>query len=346
MTDSSAGLGGWTGAELAASGRHLVELDSGDVARLVRSLPTRFVVPETPDAEAAFRATVVSALAPVAAEITARLDPPGPGLALVTGAALAGLTDEQLRALLFGLSVVLGRPIGQTAEDDRIVEVIDERPADVTTSRGYRTNSHMLMHTDPTDMASLLCLQQSSAGGGSLLASADAILDRLTERAPALVHQYFRLWDWDLRGVQRPDAPQIVPTPIFSLYRGVLSCRYGSLMLRDGARKGGELSAADRELFDLFEEVAQLPELSIGHRLRRGESLWLNNYRVLHGREAFTDDGDSGQVRHLLRTWVWRHRRPRLAPSFRAFAEAIDRGGVLAEDGESLAPAHAGAART
>lgn len=323
------GLRAWRPDELSASGKHRTELDAGRVRSLGASLPTTFALPEGPDADAKLRAELEPLLGDVAEDIARRLGPDGPGLAVVTGPELDGLSDDQLTAMVFGLSVLLGRPIGQNAEDERIVVVTDQRPADVTTARGYLSNVQLDMHTDPTDVAALLCLQQSAEGGGSVLVSAGAILDALTDLAPAAVHEYYRLWDWDLRGIQRPGAPQIVPTPIFSTYRGELSCRYGSLMLREGARKGngGQISARHREVFDLFEQVARTPELAYRYNLRRGESLWVDNYRILHGRDAFTDDVASGRVRRLLRTWVWLHDRPQLPASFSAFCEAIDRGG-------------------
>lgn len=315
--------GAWTPDELAASGQHLVELPADLVRLLARSLPTEFVLPDGPDADAEFRDRMAPRLGPIAGDIARRLGPGGPGLAIVTGPGLADLGAGQLTGLLFGLSTVLGRPIGQNTEDERIVSVVDERPARRENARGYQTNGNMLMHTDPTDVAALLCLSQSATGGGSVLASVGTVLDALTDKAPELVHEYFRLWDWDLRGVQREGAARVVPTPIFSVYRGTLSCRYGSTMLRERAS-----DPRDTMLLDLFDEVAQQPGLLYQHTLRPGEIMWLNNYRVLHGRSAFTDDDASGMVRRLLRTWIWLHERPVLASSFWDFSEAIDRGGL------------------
>lgn len=259
-----------------------------------------------------------------------RLGPAGIGLAILVGDGLDALTDGQLTALLLGLSALLGRPMAQNSEDEIIVSVRDERPADVQTARGYRSNARMVMHTDPTDVAGLLCLRQGAAGGASLFVNAATIHDVLARQVAALpaasLAEYYRLWSWDLRGMQRPGADPLVTTPIFSTHRGALSCRYGSLMLREGARATDGLSAEAAAALDLFEEVAQRPELGLRYTLRRGESVWINNYRVLHGREAFEDRAGTAQVRHLLRTWVWLHEQPPLARDFTAFSAAIDRG--------------------
>ncbi|ORT50883.1 hypothetical protein KBI5_12525 [Frankia sp. KB5] len=202
------------------------------------------------------------------------------------------------------------------------MSVVDEHPSEAENARGYVTNDRMLMHTDPTDVAALLCLRQGAHGGSGIYASAETILNALTEKAPTIVPEYFRLWPWDLRGIQRPGAAQIVLTPIFGIQHGELICRYGSSMLRQGAmRRAGHRLAGDRMILDIFDEVAQRPELSLRYTLRRGESVWLNNYRVLHGRESFEDEAASGMVRHLLRTWIWLHTRPAIPPEFLAFSE-------------------------
>jgi hypothetical protein len=35
-----------------------------------------------------------------------------------------------------------------------------------------------------------------------------------------------------------------------------------------------------------------------------GDLQFINNYHVLHGRTAYEDDRDAGQIRHLKRLWL------------------------------------------
>ena len=307
------------------TGEHLQVLGEDVVARLARQLPTDLCLPD-PEAMDEFRSRMAELLGDVARVLADRIGSAGAGLSFLVGDGLEALTNDQLTALLLGLSALLGRPMVQNSDEELVVSVLDQRPADVETARGYRTNGRMLMHTDPTDVAGLLCLRQSATGGANVYASATAVHDMLTDQDPLTLHEYYRMWGWDLRGMQRPGADPMVATPVFSSYDGELSCRYGSLMLREGARGTGGLSVGSTAALDLFEQVAQRPELTLRYTLRRGESVWINNYRVLHGREAFEDRADAHQVRHLLRTWVWLHERPSLAPCFTAFSAAIDRG--------------------
>lgn len=324
MTNSTGTAAAWKGPELTRGGGHIQALDIARVRRLARELPTVFEIPHDEDATHAFRSRMVELTGDIAVDLGQRLRY-GPGLAVVSGPGLDELTDGQLTALLYGLSVQLGRTMGQNPEGELIVSVLDDRPTDIANARGYRTNERMLMHTDAADAAGLVCLSQSTSGGSSLFASSAAVHDVLTDAAPGAVHMYHRLWHWDLRGLQRPGVPPTLASPIFSSYGGELSCRYGSLMLRRGAEAvAGKLTAEEEAALDLFEEVSLRPELTIRHNLLRGESVWMNNYRVLHGREEFDDSPAAERPRHLLRTWIWLDDSPPLAPRFAEFSQVID----------------------
>ena len=301
----------WTAADLDTSKAHVIQLAPTIAAALRRNAAT------------AKRA--VAQLDAVAFQIERRLGPTGPGFAITTGAELAECSDDELATLLTLVSARLGRLVGQNPENESVVVVSDSGATDTETARGYLNNAEMRLHTDPTDIAALLCLHASETGGANIYASCGAVLDAITDTAPDVLHEYFRLWSWDLRGLQRPGADRVVLTPLFSIYRGELSCRYGARMLRDGAANGsGVVPESDERLLTLFESAAHRTNLNLRHTLARGEIVWLNNYRVLHGREAFVDDA-ACSARILLRVWLWRHRAPSVAPVFRHFADAIDR---------------------
>ncbi|WP_432832874.1 TauD/TfdA family dioxygenase [Dactylosporangium sp. CA-092794] len=305
----------WSGPALNADGSYLVTLEPAEIGQLAKKLPERFTAPRDEASSDLYRGEATASLSDLAKRIREQVTA-GCGLAILTGKGLDTLTDGQLTFMLYGLSLVLGRPMAQNPAGDRIVSVRDEHPADPQ-ARGYRTNKDLLMHTDAADVAGLLCLNQGSVGGGNAFASAEMVHDVLTDEAPELLHEYYQLWEWDLRGLHREGARPTLSSPIFSFYAGRLSCRYASLLLRQGAaRAGGELSAAQVAALDRFEEVARRPQLQVTRTLGRGESMWFDNYGILHGREAFADEAASGRVRHLLRSWVWLHDGPLLAPSF------------------------------
>jgi hypothetical protein len=305
----------WTGPQLEASGAHLVTLESDQVEYLAKKLPDQFGTPRSEDDALRYRDEAVLLLGDLAGRILDRTLH-GPGLAIVTGDGLEQLSDARLGAMLYGLSLVLGRPMAQNPAGDRIVSVRDEHPDDPNT-RGYRTNKPLLMHTDAADVAGLLCLSQGRAGGSNMFTSAETLHDTLSDEAPDLLAAYYRPWRWSLGGLQREGIEPTLSQPIYSYYAGRLRCRYASALLRQGAERAGRsLTAEEVAALDRFEEAAHRPGLQLRYTLRRGESMWLDNYLVLHGREGFTDAAGPGPVRHLLRTWIWLHDGPTLAPGF------------------------------
>jgi hypothetical protein len=294
----------WTGAELEAARSHLLELDQARIEALESELA------DTDDS-----GETSPLVGEHAAEILDRLQG-GPGFAVVVGSGLARLSDEQLRSLLYAVSLALGHPMAQNPAGDRVVSVRDEAPSDPS-ARGYRTSERLPMHTDAADVTGLMCLSQGRAGGRNVFASSATVHDTLTDECPELIHEYYRSWHWDLRGLEPDGAPPTLRGSIFSYYAGRLSCRYAPGILRSGAGRVGErLTDSQTKALDRFDEVAGRPSLQVSHRLTRGECVWMNNYAVLHGREAFDDGEDAGSVRHLLRTWVWLRDGPELARHF------------------------------
>ena len=62
------------------------------------------------------------------------------------------------------------------------------------------------------------------------------------------------------------------------------------------------LSPEEREILDLYEEIASSPDLSFDMDLEPGDIQWLSNHTVLHARTAYEDD--PAHRRHLLRLWL------------------------------------------
>jgi len=310
---------GLIGSDPAITGDHLHTIDIDFAARLAKELPMEFEVPPTAKDADALRARMQTLLGDVAAIISEKLKS-GVGLVILVGAGLAMLTDDQLTAMLYGLSLVLGRPMAQNLRGERLVSIRDERPENVENARGYTTNDRMLPHTDASDIAGFACLRQAAVGGANFFVSAAVVHDVLAREVPELIHEYYRLWSWNVQTLQMPGTPPALRSPIFSLYAGELSCRYGSYMLRSKtADEKSELTVEQVRALDLFEEVIQRPEVVLRYTLRRGESAWINNYRVLHGREAFKDGERIDSIRLMIRVWVWLNDRPVLAPAFASF---------------------------
>ena len=58
----------------------------------------------------------------------------------------------------------------------------------------------------------------------------------------------------------------------------------------------------ERELLDLYEELAGSPELRLEMQFQPGDVQLISNHSVVHARAAYTDT--PGSERHLLRLWL------------------------------------------
>ena len=68
------------------------------------------------------------------------------------------------------------------------------------------------------------------------------------------------------------------------------------------------LTAAQVELLDLIDALAQDPELRLDMDFVPGDIQWLANRTILHSRTAYEDHDEPARRRHLLRLWLTLHR--------------------------------------
>ena len=67
------------------------------------------------------------------------------------------------------------------------------------------------------------------------------------------------------------------------------------------------LTDDQREALDLIETIANDPAFHVEMDFQPGDVQLLNNAVILHSREAYEDDDDPDQRRHLLRLWLQAH---------------------------------------
>jgi alpha-ketoglutarate-dependent taurine dioxygenase len=94
--------------------------------------------------------------------------------------------------------------------------------------------------------------------------------------------------------------------------------------IRDAQRheRAPRLTAQQLEALELLEGIANDPSFYLQMEFQPGDIQLLNNAKILHAREAYTDYDDPAERRHLLRPWLTAH----------AFASVEDtlRGGIPA----------------
>jgi hypothetical protein len=246
------------------------------------------------------------------------------GLCIVSGDGLAALSDDTLACLHLSVAGALGKPVGQNRAGEKLVVVHASQGPGAPGLRGYQSNDNMRPHSDAGDFVGLMCLSQAGAGGTSLFASALEIHDHLSLEAPELLPEYYRDWYWNVGALGFPGVNKPYKSPIFSVCRGRLSCRFGSSLLRDGATAAGEtLTDAQVAALDLFEEVALRDGVVARYKLTRGEFVWMNNQRLLHGRDAFSESERTDGKRRLLRAWSRSVTAHKLWPRFAEFDDHL-----------------------
>jgi hypothetical protein len=229
----------------------------------------------------------------------------GRGFLLLRGLPVARWGDELSALAYWGLGQHLGRPGAQNPEGELLGHVRDmHEEAGNPHVRRYRTAGEIRFHCDLADAVGLLCLRTSQQGGASRIASSVSVYNAILERRPALAARLFEPFLLDSRDEERPGARPYFPIPPCRFAAGRLATFWHSDYFRSVTRHAGvaPFTEDERELLDLYEELAGSPELRLDMQFQPGDVQLISNHSVVHARTAYTDT--AGSERHLLRLWL------------------------------------------
>ncbi len=268
----------------------------------------------------------------------------GLGFALIRGLPIERYTQKQAAALFFGLGSHLGYARSQNAAGHILGHVRDvgKSSSDLNV-RIYQTQERQTFHTDSSDVVALLCLKQSKSGGESLLVSAETIYNEILQRRPDLLPCLFDDIATDRRGEVPEGMQPFFEIPVFSWFAERLSVVYQRQYIDSAQRFPNALVLTPQhvEAFDLFDELANDPDLNMSMRLVPGDMQFVYNHALLHDRNGFEDWPDPAQRRHLFRLWL---SLPGDRPLPECFAQRFgtttvgDRGGVVVPGTQLSAP--------
>ena len=273
------------------------------------------------------------ACAELVAEIQARLED-GPGLVVLRGLDLDGLSAEDAGMAFFLLGRAMGRPIRQNAQGHLLGHIRDTG-RDITKDpsvRGYQTRVPLPFHTDTsTDLLGLLCFRKALSGGKSFLAPLFTIYNEILARAPELVSHLYEPFHYDCREEEHPDGKPWYTRTAASVTDGKLSLRHNSGYARSAARHEGcpEHSEGQLAVMQLIDELSFDESIHFSAQLEPGDMLFVNNYQVMHARSGFEDHEDPELRRHLMRLWLHLYEGRELAKSF------DNRGGIVTTDADT-----------
>jgi hypothetical protein len=231
----------------------------------------------------------------------------GSGVLLLRGLPVERWGEELSSIAFWGLGHHLGIPGGQNPQDELLGHVKDYgEDAANPFVRKYRTASHIAYHCDLADVVGLLCLRPARSGGASRIVSSVAVYDELVRRRPDLARRLFEPFLLDTRDEARGDRLPWVPVQPCCYAQGRLRTFYHSDYFRSVVRHEAapRFTPQERELMDLYEEIAASPELRLDMNFEAGDVQLISNHTVLHSRTDYEDWPEPSRRRHLLRLWL------------------------------------------
>ena len=261
----------------------------------------------------------------------------GHGIQVLRGLPVEQYTQEFSAAIFCGIGAHLGSARSQNAQGHILGHVrnIGKSSSDHN-ARIYQTAERQSFHTDSADVVGLLCLQEAREGGLSLLVSAVTIYNRMRQLRPDLTELLFDPIATDRRGEIPQDAKPFMEIPILSWHAEHLTVFYQRQYIESAQRfpDAPRLSKKHIEALDLFDSLANDPELHLSMQLKMGDMQFVYNHSQLHDRTSFVDWPDPAKRRHLFRLWLSLPKDRELPESFKQRYGSInigDRGGIITE---------------
>ena len=268
----------------------------------------------------------------------------GVGLEVLRGLPIENYSQAFCATIFCGIGAHIGSTRSQNA-DGHILGHVRDIGADANdpNSRIYQTCERQTFHTDSADVVGLLCVREAKEGGKSLLVSAETIYNRMKQECPDLLEKLFDPIATDRRGEIPDGAKPYMEIPVLSWYEGNLTVFYQRQYIDSAQRFDGAmcLSPEHVEALDMFDALANDPELCFGMQLQPGDMQFVYNHSQLHDRTGFLDWPDPSQRRHLMRLWLSIEGDRPLPEAFKeryGTIEVGNRGGIITEHTKLHAP--------
>lgn len=268
----------------------------------------------------------------------------GIGFEVLRGLPVEAYTPSFTATVFCGIGAHIGSARTQNAQGHILGHVRDiGADADDPNTRIYQTRERQTFHTDSADVVGLLCLREAMTGGKSLLVSAETIFNHMKKRRPDLLEKLFDPIATDRRGEVPDGAKPFMQIPVLSWYANKLTVFYQRQYIDSAQRfeDAMRLSPDHVEALDLFDALANDPELHLSMQLQPGDMQFVYNHTQLHDRTAFTDWPDPAKRRHLMRLWLSIEGDRPLPECFKERYGSIEignRGGIITDKTRPHAP--------
>ncbi|WP_422026387.1 TauD/TfdA family dioxygenase [Roseovarius sp.] len=268
----------------------------------------------------------------------------GVGVEVLRGLPVSEYSQKMAATIFCGIGAHIGSARSQNAQGHILGHVRDTgADANDPNSRIYQTSARQTFHTDSADVVGLLCLKKAKEGGRSLLVSAESIYNRMRAERPDLLLKLFDPIATDRRGEVPEGAKPYMEIPVLNWHEGCLTVFYQRQYI-DSAQRFDEamrLTPEHVEALDMFDRLADDPELNFAMDLEPGDMQFVYNHSQLHDRTGFLDWPDPKERRHLLRLWLSLEGDRPLPECFRERYGSIEignRGGIITRETRLHAP--------
>ncbi len=231
----------------------------------------------------------------------------GCGIEVLRGLPVETYSQKFVATIFCGIGAHLGSARSQNAAGHILGHVRDlGRSSKDPNTRIYQTSERQSFHTDSADVVGLLCLREAQEGGRSLLVSAVSIYNRMLRVRPDLLQRLFDPIATDRRGEIPEGAKPFMEIPVLSWHAGHLTVFYQRQYIDSAQRfdNAMRLTPEHIEALDMFDALANDPDLHFGMQLQPGDIQFVYNHSQLHDRTGFVDWPDPAKRRHLLRLWL------------------------------------------
>ena len=268
----------------------------------------------------------------------------GVGVEVLRGPPIANYSQEFAATIFCGIGAHLGSARSQNAQGHIVGHVRDTgADANDPNSRIYQTCERQTFHTDSADVVGLLCIREAKKGGKSLLVSAESIYNRMRAERPDLLEKLFDPIATDRRGEIPEGAKPFLEIPVLNWHEGYLTIFYQRQYIDSAQRFEGAMRLTPKhvEALDMFDALANHPDLCFGMQLEPGDMQFVYNHSQLHDRTGFLDWPNPSQRRHLMRLWLSIEGDRPLPECFKERYGSIEignRGGIITKETKLNAP--------
>jgi Taurine catabolism dioxygenase TauD, TfdA family len=227
------------------------------------------------------------------------------GMFIIRGLPVERHPVEDMRLMYWALGLYLGRAVTQSSKGDVLGDVRDMSRFNDGRGRGYQSRRRLEFHTDSCDVVGLLVVRTAKQGGRSMIASSVALHNQMLREAADLVEPLYGVFSGYSPGER---AGRYWTQPVFSMQDGYFACKTGYVYFRLAAEKFPEkipaLTGQQIKALELFQDIANRPDMHLSFLFEPGDLQLLNNHVMLHARTDFDDYEEEDKKRHLLRLWL------------------------------------------